>query len=110
MIRPTAKSEVLMTPSQNSVNQKICVGYAAAIRHIEQVEIPAVNTKIATLETLLASLQAEGVQDAQLQPVLTAIDQANQDLDGANGQLVAFAQEYEILGCASAGGAPISHH
>lgn len=99
-----------MTPGQNSINQKICVGYAAAIRHIEHVEIPALNTKIATLETLLASLQEEGVQDAQLQPVLTAIDQANQDLDGANGQLVAFAQEYEILGCAHAGSAPNSEH
>jgi hypothetical protein len=99
-----------MTPSQKNVNQKICVGYAAAIRHIEQVEIPALNAKIATLENLLASLQEEGVQDAQLQPVLTAIDQANQDLDGANGELVAFAQEYEILGCAHAGTAPNSEH
>jgi hypothetical protein len=99
-----------MTASQKNVNQKICVGYAAAIRHIEQVEIPALNAKIATLEGLLASLQEEGVQDAQLQPVLTAIDQANQDLDGANGQLVAFAQEYEILGCAHAGTAPNSEH
>ena len=88
-----------MTPSQDNINQKICVGYAAAIRHINQVEIPAINAKIATLEDLLASLQEQGVQDAQLQPVLTAIDQANEALDGANGELVAFAQEREILGC-----------
>lgn len=99
-----------MTPRQNNVNQKICVGYAAAIRHIEQVEIPALNTKLATLETLLASLQEEGVEDAQLQPVLTAIDQANQNLDGANGELVAFTQEYEILGCASASAGSNSEH
>lgn len=88
-----------MTPSQNNINQKICVGYAAAIRHISQVEIPALNAKLGTLETLLATLQEEGVQDAQLQPVLTAIDQVNENLDGANGELVAFAQESEILGC-----------
>jgi hypothetical protein len=99
-----------MTPGQNTVNQKICAGYAAAVRHIERVEIPALNAKIGTLQTLLASLQEEGVQDAQLQPVLTALDQANQDLDGANGELVAFTQEYEILGCAGAGATPDGEH
>jgi hypothetical protein len=86
--------------------QKICDSYAAAIRHIRDVEIPATQTKIATLEALLATLQEEGLQGSDLQPVLSAIDQANQDLAGSNGQLSAFGDEMEILGCSSVGQAP----
>jgi hypothetical protein len=93
-------------PSAVNPRQRICDGYAAAVRHINDVEIPAARTKIATLEALLESLEAEGLQDSQLAPVKDALDQANENLASANGQLSAFKDEYEILDCASAGHAP----
>jgi len=89
-----------------TTTQKICTSYEATIRHIEKVELPAIDAKLGHLNALLASLQEEGAPDSELQPVLSAIDLANQDLADASGQLEAFSQEYEILGCSSAGGAP----
>jgi hypothetical protein len=90
-----------------TTTQKICTSYAATIRHIEKVELPAIDAKLGHLNALLASLQEQGAQDSELQPVLSAINLANQNLADATGELEAFSQEYEILGCASAGGAPV---
>src|SRR5580693_2268810 len=89
----------LLSSQLNLKLQWVCENYASTISHINDVEIPAIYARVSKLEALLASLQAQGLQDSDLQPVRDAIADAIRSANEAGVQAYLLQQAAHDAGC-----------
>lgn len=88
-----------MSSQLNPKLQWVCENYASTISHINDVEIPAIWARVSKLEDLLASLQAQGLQDSELQPVREAIAEATRSASDAGTLAFVLQQAAHDAGC-----------